>query len=302
MSFIGILGRTIVADGIPLRPDIKIEYDRWMHNVGSMDPYSGKFTIGIHEVLQAHFLLADFFAESGEGIGGIGPKDIGLLHSALSRQFVYFGTKPRWKDRIEVCSTLMYGLIKNHPFFDANKRTAFLISLLHLQKIGRTPTVSHETYEDFTVDVADDTLSKYPTYDDYPALSPDREIMTMAKFLKRNTRDIELQSRIITYNQLVAVLAPRGFRLDHPKGNMIDVMRVVDGDGVTLLVKPRRIGRIGFPGWSKQVGPGDIRRVREMTKLDARFGYDSQSFFNGLDDPLTLIKKYREPLRRLAFR
>jgi hypothetical protein len=46
----------------------------------------------------------------------------------------------------------------------------------------------------------------------------------------------------------------------------------------------------------------DISIVREATKLDAKHGYDSQAFFNGLDDPLTLIKKYTDPLERLAFR
>jgi hypothetical protein len=42
--------------------------------------------------------------------------------------------------------------------------------------------------------------------------------------------------------------------------------------------------------------------VREAANLDARNGYDSRSFFNGVLDPLTLIRKYKEPLERLAFR
>lgn len=46
----------------------------------------------------------------------------------------------------------------------------------------------------------------------------------------------------------------------------------------------------------------EIKVVREASKLDARHGYDLQAFFNGLDDPMTLIKKYKEPLERLAFR
>jgi hypothetical protein len=36
----------------------------------------------------------------------------------------------------------------------------------------------------------------------------------------------------------------------------------------------------------------DINIVREAAELDAKHGYDSQAFFHGLDDPLTLIKKY----------
>jgi death-on-curing protein len=90
--------------------------------------------------------------------------------------------------------------------------------------------------------------------------------------------------------------------LENPNGNRIDLMRYVDTDGETLLSTPKRIAHIGFHGWTKQVSQKDIDIVREASKLDATHGYDSQAFFNGLDDPLTLIKKYKEPLERLAFR
>ncbi len=281
---------------------VRAEYDRWLSLIGMADPYISKVTVGIHEVLQARFLLADFFGSLGEGIGGVGPKDINLLHSALNRQFLQYGGRPRWNDRIDICATLMFGLIKNHPFYDANKRTAFLASILHLQKIGRTPIVSHEAYEDFTVAIADNKLCEYPRFDQIDAPSPDKEIMVISHFLKRNTRNIDLKSKIITYNELSTILSSRGFRLEHPKGNRINLVRYLADDGETPLGSPKRIAHIGFHGWSRQVSTRDIEIVREATRLDARYGYDSQSFFNGLEDPLSLIKKYKEPLRRLAFR
>lgn len=260
---------------------VRSEYERWRNLIGPADPYSDRTTIGIQKVLQAHFLLAEFFAAHGEGIGGVGPKDVNLLHSALSRQFVQFGGKPKWTDRIDVCATLMFGLIKNHPFHDANKRTAFLTSILHLQKIGRTPIMPDKNYEYFIVSIVDDTLSS---------------------FLRKGTRNIDLSSKTITYRELDTLLHQRGLRLENPNGNRIDLIRFRDTDGETLLAAPKRIARIGFHGWSKQVSEKDISIVREASKLDARHGYDSQSFFNGLADPLTLIPKYKEPLERLAFR
>lgn len=281
---------------------VRSEYERWRSLIGPADPYSDRATIGIHEVLQAHFLLAEFFAAHGEGMGGVGPKDVNLLHSALSRQFVQFGGKPKWTDRIDVCATLMFGLIKNHPFHDANKRTAFLTSILHLQKIGRTPIISDKSYEDFTVSIADDALSSYNFYDRFSGPSPDRDIMAIAYFLRKGTRNIDLSSKTITYRELDTLLHGRGLRLENPNGNRIDLIRFRDTDGETILATPKRIARIGFHGWSKQVSEKDISIVREASKLDARHGYDSQSFFNGLADPLTLIRKYKEPLERLAFR
>ncbi len=281
---------------------VRAEHERWKRLVGNADPYLDRVTIGIHEVLEAHFLLAEYFAVLGEGIGGLGPKDINLLHSALARQFVQYGGRPKWNDRIDICATLMYGLIKNHPFHDANKRTAFLTSILHLQKIGRTPTISDKEYEDFTVAVSDNTLGSYDFFDRFDGPSPDKEIKVISHFLKRGTRNIELRSKLITYNELNAILHGRGLGLENPNGNRIDLIRYLDTDGETVLDAPKRIAHIGFHGWSKEVSEKDINIVREASKLDARHGYDSQSFFNGLDDPFTLIRKYKEPLERLAFR
>lgn len=71
------------------------EYQRWLKIVGPDDPYATKATIGLHEVLRAHFLILDFFSQdkNGEGVGGVGPKDLNLLHSACYRQFVSLGGK-----------------------------------------------------------------------------------------------------------------------------------------------------------------------------------------------------------------
>lgn len=285
-----------------MEEQVKKEFDRWVNLIGPYDPYTGKVTIGLHEVLQAHFLLVDFFFNKGEGLGGVGPKDVNMLHSALGRQFVQFGGHPKWTDRVDICATLMFGLIKNHPFFDANKRTAFLVSLLHLQKIGKTPTAPDVDFEDLTVAISGNKLSDYWFYGEIPDAGADKDILAISYFLKKNTRNIDLRSKLITYNELNSILKKRGLCLDNPKGNRIDVVKTHDSDGVTELAKPKRIAHIGFHGWTRQVSQKDINIIREASKLDARHGFDSQSFYNGLDDPLTLIKKYKEPLERLAFR
>lgn len=85
--------------------EINDEYDRVIKSVGFADPYISKVTIGLHEALHAHFLLCDYFYTVGDGIGGIGPKNVDLLHSALGRQFVEWGGRPKWNDRLHVCAS-----------------------------------------------------------------------------------------------------------------------------------------------------------------------------------------------------
>ena len=129
-----------------LAEPIRREYERWGRMVGLEDPYASPSTLGILDVLRAHFLIADFFYEIGVGLGGVGPRDLNLLHSAVSRQFTEFGSAKKWTNGFETCATLFYGLIKDHPFHDANKRTAFLSALYHLHKMGRCPTVSQDEF------------------------------------------------------------------------------------------------------------------------------------------------------------
>ena len=70
-----------------LHADVEREYQRWTKIVGFDDPYHADDTVGLHDVLKAHFLLIDYFVEKNYAIGGVGPRDLDLLHSALSRQF-----------------------------------------------------------------------------------------------------------------------------------------------------------------------------------------------------------------------
>jgi len=280
---------------------IRSECARWKKELESNDHSTGNITIGASEVLDAHFLLAEYFVNIGDGMGGIGPKEPRLLLSALDRQFVEYGGRSKWDNRLQVCGSLMYGLIKNHPFYDANKRTAFLVSILHLQKIGRTPTATDQEYEDFTVDVADDNLGRYVNRPSEKIRDADVCVNVIAEFLHKNTRDIDLRMKQITFNELQTILGGYGLRLDRPKGNHIDVIRF--RDPITKQNVPeRRIAHIGFHGWTKEVSRKDIHTIRHAARLDAANGYDSQSFFNGVESPLTLINKYREPLERLAYR
>jgi hypothetical protein len=91
-------------------------------------------------------------------------------------------------------------------------------------------------------------------------------------------------------------------RLENPRKNRIDLVRFLDEEDLSELPLVQRVAHIGFHGWTREVSKKDIHIVRSAAKLDIEHGYDFQAFFNGVDTPWTLIKKYKEPLRRLAYR
>lgn len=290
-----------------LHQDIEQEYLRWTALVGTNDPYTSRDTVGLHEVLRAHFLIVDFFVEQDYGVGGIGPKSVDLLHSSIYRQFVSFGGKDKWQSVYEKCATLLFGLVKDHPFHDANKRTAFLVTLFQLDRLNRTPRVSQREFEDFIVEVADNRLTRYPRYRELAKEEEDSEVLFIADFLKRNTREIDRKTYTVTYHELNQILKKHGFELANQNKNFIDVIRVEYKPKFLGIVGPTvrkeyHLAQVGFPGWKKQVGKGALKTVREATGLTAQRGYDSKTFFGGADPLHTLIDIYSEPLRRLADR
>jgi len=78
-------------------------------------------------------LLAEF-----GGLSGV--RDAGLLDSALARpqQLSAYG-RPSLFD---LAAAYAYGLVRNHPFLDGNKRIAFTAAVVFLELNGRRFTAS----------------------------------------------------------------------------------------------------------------------------------------------------------------
>jgi death on curing protein len=73
-------------------------------------------------------LLAEF-----GGLAGI--RDAGLLDSALARhQQLFAYAKPSLFD---LAAAYTFGLVRNHPFLDGNKRIGFTVAVLFLELNGK---------------------------------------------------------------------------------------------------------------------------------------------------------------------
>jgi death-on-curing protein len=67
--------------------------------------------------------------------GSSGIRDQGMLDSALGRPINLFNYEE--PSLIQLSASYAYGLIKNHPFVDGNKRIAFATAVLFLELNGR---------------------------------------------------------------------------------------------------------------------------------------------------------------------
>lgn len=269
---------------------VESEFNRWLKKVKPFPVQRER--LSIEEALKAHFLIVDSFIEQNVGLGGIGPKSLELLESALGRQNSSFSGKDLFPDIFHKAATILHGITKNHPFHDANKRTAFLCSLHYLKKNGYIPTLEDKQYEDFVVRIADDGIKKLQKFKEFSDLDHP-ELYFIADYLKKTTREIDKKDFIITYRELEVILRRFGFYLTTPDRNFIKVRRIVDD---------KYICEVGCPSRNKQVGKGALKTIRKETALDALHDVDSQMFFRNEETLSMLLAKYHEPLRRLADR
>ncbi len=89
-------------------------------------------------------ILAIHQRQLAEHGGEPGLRDEGLLDSALARalQLWSYGDPP--PDLCALAAAYAFGIAKNHPFFDGNKRTAFVACYAFLYRNGLEVTAGRE--------------------------------------------------------------------------------------------------------------------------------------------------------------
>jgi len=91
--------------------------------------------------------------------GAAGVRNLGLLQSALARpqQLHAYGDAP---DTIDMAAAYMVGIVRNHPFVDGNKRTAFVVGVLFLEINGHRFTATEEDATQAVLGLADRTIDE----------------------------------------------------------------------------------------------------------------------------------------------
>lgn len=104
-------------------------------------------------------VLAMHLRQLAEHGGGQGVRDEGLLDSALQRppNKLAYGAP----DLAELAAAYAYGIARNHPFIDGNKRTALVTSFTFLYVNGLKVTTSQEQNVRQFLALAEGTVSEH---------------------------------------------------------------------------------------------------------------------------------------------
>lgn len=87
--------------------------------------------------------------------GKHGLRDLALLESALASPFATFNGKDLYEDVFMKAAALMFGIIKNHPFIDGNKRTGVALAAIYLEIEGWSLTAGQDSVVHFAIGVAE---------------------------------------------------------------------------------------------------------------------------------------------------
>ena len=91
--------------------------------------------------------------------GAVGLRDDGLLKSALARpqQPFAYAESP---DIVDMAAAYTWGIVRNPPFLDGNKRTGFVVGVLFLELNGYRFTASEEEAAQMVLELASGNLDE----------------------------------------------------------------------------------------------------------------------------------------------
>jgi death-on-curing protein len=92
--------------------------------------------------------------------GSPGIRQIDLLHSAMGNVEATFGEIFLHETVFEMAAAYLYGICRNHPFVDGNKRTAVAAALTFLDMNDIELDADEDVFYDLVIGVADGRVSK----------------------------------------------------------------------------------------------------------------------------------------------
>lgn len=281
---------------------LKNAYQRDMAKISDITDLPYQY-INMSDALRAHYILADYFtdntANQEEEKMLVGLKDANLLASAIGRQIVEFDGKKKYDNGIDICSTLFYGMVKDHAFLDGNKRTSLLLLLYQMQLFGYYPKAQFKQFEDLAKFVAANQLPiKYRNVWKKFYKQDDPEIKTISYIIRRlsikKDTSYHLNITMKTFCERLKELGVEynieGSKVKFTRKQRFSIHRLID-------VKKYQY-TINFYGQSRVVEAKAARDTFNALGLKNEFANFSQ-FVNGEEPLYKIINKFEEPLRRL---
>lgn len=284
-----------------LPDDLRREYDFQVKNNPDI-PGLNHPLINLSDTFRAYYILADYFTDASSEEPTekmlVGIRSVDLLASALGRQDTSFGGRPKYREPLDICATLFFGLVKNHSFSDGNKRTALLILLYQLQLYGYVPCAPKKDFEKLVLSVAAGNMGiEYRSYYRKFKKHEDAEVRTISYMLRRMVTKKDNSYHVApTAKDFCVALEHLGVNCTQDNGK-IRFSYKETGKWSVFPSQEKKFS-INFGGWTRVIGAKVARETLQTLGLYDQFA-TYNDFLAGAEPLYELVDNFKEPLRRL---
>lgn len=272
-------------------------------------------------VVELHNILSKNYAELPElePVSPPGVKDYSLLASAVSRQHTSLGTHYKYHNAFLNCATLVFGVIKNHSFFNGNKRVGLLCLIKHLYVNGYvlSPSLKMNLLYELVVAIADNSVPQFINKNNRnyrgasglklskpdATLTIDEQIDFLAWWLRQNT-----ESKTFTIGstvkavELKRILESKGYKFEQ-KGTFIVVWEERKSGLRHLLTGQKTIvnkREYAIGSFRTDITNGIVSKIRSDYNLTNSDGFDNRSFYDEESFIDEAVVKYKKVIYRLS--
>lgn len=237
--------------------------------------------LDVDSVIELHNELVRFFIKEDDPIEPAGPRDKGLLISAISRPTTGLGEYEKYPTTTHKAAALVHSLILNHPFHNGNKRTALAAMVMFLRRNDLILTAEEDDLFSFFLRIAAGDLLDGER-------DSDREVDVIRQYI---------QSRVVPIGQPKAMKLAAFIRQCEKAGCKVREKR--DGRGWVLrngklsLTLQKSIKELDGPVVKAYIGQLNLTEAHSGIPLDTFISEDDLS-------PEGIIAKYNKLLKRLA--
>lgn len=260
--------------------------------------------VHLHELLTKNYHLVDKM----DPVEPPGIKNINSLESAVFRQQTGSKGWLKYDTLFKSCATLIFGLIKNHPFHNGNKRVAFLAMIKHLFENGYVikPTTKHDDIYNTLLAIADNKFEKqlevidkklYRQNKQREKWSDEKVVDVLSQWLRRicESRNYCLKSKV-RLQQVKEMLEKKGIYTEL-NGTWLTLFQVRGKKFLKLIpngTEKYNIKTYGMGNSMSEIGIKVINQIRKDYELAHKDGFDNNSFYDSetfIDGEMVTYKK-----------
>ncbi len=253
--------------------------------------------LAYEDVIAIHEEVVDYFRGHHDPIEPAGVRDENLLASAIERPRTSLGDELKYPTIEMAAAGLLHSLIHDHPFHNGNKRTA-LVSMLAFLDTNRFAFTGNE----------DETFRQILKVAEHAVVPKgadklsDREALEVARWLSRNTRQIELGDRPVPFRKLRRLLVRYDCEFTTASNSQMTILRSIRRKGFFGRVNTQNLScQISYGGEGREVGRGVMATIRRDLQIDENHGIDSAAFYDNAPAVAgEFIILFSKTLRRLS--